>query len=128
VANDQHSSAMMTVEGINERKRFFSSLEFFKGVEKERLIYLSQTAIKKKFSPAQTLIRQGDESDAIYFLSKGTVNLYRQPATCAHLSEKRLNLHSDTAMTMSQQTAAVRMFKSMYADCDSPELQLTRFL
>ena len=109
----------MTVEGINERKIFFSGLEIFKGVEKERLMYLSQSAIKKKFSPAQTLIRQGDESDAIYFLSKGTVNLFRLPATFTQPLEKRLNLNADTAMTLSQQRAAVQLFKMMYVVFDS---------
>ena len=109
----------MTVEGINERKRFFSGLEIFKGVEKERLMYLSQSAIKKKFSPAQTLIRQGDEPDAIYFLSKGTVNLFRLPATFTQPWEKRMNLNADTAMTLSQQRAAVQLFKMMYVVFDS---------
>jgi hypothetical protein len=102
-----------TIEGIGEKKRFFSGLDIFKGVEKERLLYLSQVATKLSFSPAQTIIRQGDEPDAIYFLSKGNIELYRLPVTSISAAEKRLNLHEDTAMTASQHLSAVRLFHMM---------------
>jgi signal-transduction protein with cAMP-binding, CBS, and nucleotidyltransferase domain len=103
----------VTIEGIGEKKRFFSGLDMFKGVEKERLMYLSQIATKLSFSPAQTIIRQGEEPDAIYFLSKGNVELYRLPVTSISASEKRLNLHEDTAMSASQHLSAVRLFNTM---------------
>jgi hypothetical protein len=102
-----------TVEGIGEKKRFFSGLDVFKGVEKERLFYLSQIAIKLSFSPAQPLIRQGEEPAGIFFLCKGNVELYRLPVTSISAVEKRLNLHEDTAMNASQHISAVRLFNMM---------------
>jgi hypothetical protein len=102
-----------SIEAIGEKKRFFSCLDIFKGVEKERLQFLSQMAIKRSFSPAQTIIRQGEEPDAIYFLKKGNVELYRLPVTFISASEKRLNLHEDTAMSASQHLSAVRLFNMM---------------
>jgi CRP-like cAMP-binding protein len=88
-------------------------LDIFKGVEKERLVYLSQIAIKRTYSPAQTILRQGEEPDAIYFLVKGHVDLYRVPVTHIPSSEKHLKLHADTAMTQSQHMAAVQLFGMM---------------
>jgi hypothetical protein len=110
---DREASSVTSVEGIGERKIFFNNLEFFKSVEKERLIFLSQIAIKRKYSPAQTILRQGEEPDAVYFVIKGTVDLYRQAVTSISPPERHLHLHPDTAMTSSQQTAAVRLFSMM---------------
>jgi hypothetical protein len=74
---------------------------------------LTQIAIKRKYSPAQTILRQGEEPDAVYFVIKGTIDLYRQAVTSISPPERHLHLHPDTAMTSSQQTAAVRLFSMM---------------
>jgi len=68
---------------------------------------------KRTFSPAQELIRQGDEPAELLFISKGSVSLYRQPVTFISASEKDLGLDPETALTQSQKVAATQLFRMM---------------
>jgi hypothetical protein len=103
----------VAVEGVGEKKRFFSGLHLFKGIDKDRLFFFSTAAFKKKFSPSQTLIEQGEESDSIYFVSKGIVSLYRSCATFVDPAERQLGLISETAMQPFHHNTALQMFQTM---------------
>jgi hypothetical protein len=74
---------------------------------------MSQIAIKRSFSPAQTVLRQGEEPDAIYFVVKGHVDMFRIPVTKISPSEKHFKLHADTALSESQHIAAIQLFSMM---------------
>ena len=100
-------------EGIGERKRFVEKSVFFKDMQKEHLALFASILIKRTFSPAQELIRQGDEPAELLFISKGSVSLYREPVTFISASEKDLGLDPETALTQSQQVAATQLFRRM---------------
>ena len=119
----QEATSKMSFEGIGERKRFLDGLDFFKGVEPDRLAFFSSILSKRRFSPAQELIVQGDEPDEIFFISKGAVRVYRDPATFISASEQGLGLDPATAMTRSQKFAATQLFEMMcvmfHSCCDN---------
>ena len=115
----QEATSKMSFEGIGERKRFLDGLNFFQGVEPDRLAFFSSILSKRTFSPAQELIVQGEEPDEVIFISKGTVKVYRDPATFISASEQGLGLDPATAMTQSQKIAAAQLFKMMCVMCQS---------
>ena len=119
----QKPTSRMSLEGIGERKRFLDGLVIFKGAAQDRLAFFSSILSKRTFSPAKELIVQGDEPDEVFFISKGTVRVYRDPATFISASEQGLGLDPATAMTRSQKFAATQLFKMMcvmfHSCCDN---------
>ncbi len=62
---------------IKDDKRILElhELELFRGLSENPLSMLSTCMVEKKYSPAETIFKTGDESDEIYFIRLGNVKI-----------------------------------------------------
>ena len=62
---------------VREVQNFYEENYLMRGISHESKVRLANKSFPKKFLANQTLVRQGNKADTLYFISKGGVRLLR---------------------------------------------------
>ena len=72
-----------------EKVLFLKGVDLFKTIPGEELSYLAQITEEVEYAPAQMVVKEGDQGDAMYLIVDGQVKVHRGEHTLAELGQKQ---------------------------------------
>jgi CRP/FNR family transcriptional regulator, cyclic AMP receptor protein len=72
-----------------EKVLFLKGVDLFKTIPGEELSYIAQITDEVEFTPTQTVVKEGDQGDAMYLIVDGKVKVHRGESVLAELGSSQ---------------------------------------